>query len=231
MEVYELFNDISNENILLYSVLFIIIIIIGSIYNHNISYYFIIIIIYLLFIYYYQINWYNNHNISNKYKQHIDNQINLYEDSLIKQYNDIKLFLHDMIFISYYSLQHYNNIIKLIEKYLLIYEHIVKDIDIINNISSIQSKKLSKNQKILLIRDMKDIKNKIINDYNNIILILPNDNRIIDKYNNSIKILIDILDQYYNNIKNRQDMNNLIETHYINSYNYDNYYNNYLDSF
>ncbi len=228
MELFELFKKISNDNIIKYVLLFIIIIIIGHYYNHPISYYFIIIIIYLFIIYNIQMKWFLEHETSNNYDDHINKQLNITEENVINKEYDIKLFLHEMIFISYYSLDSYNKLILLIEKYIEIYNYIIKDIDILKRTSSIEGNKLSINQKRILVRDLNNLKNVIIEKYNNMILILPNNKRVIEKYNKSIKILIDLLNRYYNDIINIKDIDNLIEINYINSYNYDDKMDNML---
>jgi hypothetical protein len=172
--------------------------------------------------------WFLEHETSNNYDDHINKQLNITEENVINKEYDIKLFLHEMIFISYYSLDSYNKLILLIEKYIEIYNYIIKDIDILKRTSSIEGNKLSINQKRILVRDLNNLKNVIIEKYNNMILILPNNKRVIEKYNKSIKILIDLLNRYYNDIINIKDIDNLIEINYINSYNYDDKMDNML---
>ena len=77
---------------------------------------------------------------------------------------------------------------------------------------------------------MNNLRNIIIDHYNSLIHILPNNTRIIEKYNKMLKELIKLLNYYYyDTINNNKDLDNLIETHYINSYNYDNNYENLLN--
>jgi len=224
MELYELFREISNKNIIKYVIIFLIIIIIGSYYDHNISYYFITFIIYLFIIYNIQMKWYLTHeNDNNSYNNdHLHKQLNISEDNMLYNEIEIKIFLHEMIFISYYSLELYNKIIDMIEKYLKIYNYLKRDVDILDKTILIKANKLTINQKRLLVKDLNNLKNMIIEEYCGLILILPNNKRIIDKYNESIQKLINLLNKYYEDIINRKDIDNLIEINYINSFNYNN---------
>lgn len=230
MEIYELFKNTDYKFMIYYYILFIIILIFGKLYNQDIRYYFIMIIIYIILIYFIQISWYNSHNVDKSYDDHIINQLKLNDLEEINKENKIVKYLHDNVYISYYSNEYYNKLKLLLNDYLIIYNHIKQNIDILHNKSSIKGNKLSINQKRLLFRDMNNLRNIIINHYDSLIHILPNNNRIINKYNEMYKILIIILNYYYYDIiNNNKDIDNLIETHFINSYNFNDKYDYLLD--
>jgi len=229
MEIYEIFKEIDNKMMIYYYIIFMIILIIGNIYDQDIRYYFIMIIIYIIIIYFIQISWYKNHNISKLNKDHIKNELKLENLNEIKKEDKIINFLHENIYIYYYSNDYYNKFKKLLNEYMILYNHIKKNIDILDNNTIIDSNNLSINQKRILFRDMNNLRNIIIEYYENLIHIIPNDKRIINKYNKMTKELIIIINYYYYDIiNNNKELDNLIETHYINSYNFNDKYENLL---
>ena len=230
MEIYSLFKNTNYKLMIYYYIIFIIILIFGKLYDQDIRYYFIMIIIYSLLIYFIQISWYNNHNTNKLFDDHIINELNLNDLEEINKENKIIKYLHENIYIYYYSSEYYNKLKLLLNDYLTIYNHIKQNIVILHNKTSIKNDNLTINQKRILFRNMNNLKNIIIDHYNTIIHTLPNNNIIIDKYNLLLKELIKILNYYYYDIiNNNKDIDNLIETHYINSYNFDDKYDYLLD--
>lgn len=203
----------------LFIILTIIIILISIGKNHINKYYItayyivIIICIYIIIKTLLKDNNMKNHNIKNDIKNKINKlEINKYQ-FLIKDIFLINL-INDLSIFKKYIKNDFNDLLKQINNFLSLYEILKYDK---NNIK--------KNEKNILVFDLRDNLILILEKYKYLITSIPYHNNNINIYNNIYDLLNKRLNKYYYDIIQHNE-NKMIELNNYLSSNYDNYFNN-----
>ncbi len=197
-----IFANISNKHLIIYSIILIFILYV-AIYTNKFSYVFICMCLFGIFIYYVQkISFYNNLQSKNTKSDHI-NRLNIPETSFV--YNDDYLIelLYSARFMKVKQPILYDQMIKLIENFLIFHRTLKLGI---NNIflkptDMIKPHKLNIMQRMILLNDFRDLFERILKHIQTFIHVLPDDDRYLNSFYEFNQLIKNHLNKYYHQIR------------------------------
>lgn len=195
-----IFSKISNKQIIIYSIFFIVILLISKV-TKKFSYVFIAICLFAIYIYYSQ-------TITNITSRLEKEQYNKFikdleiQSSLISKDRELVKILYNARFIKERTKDEYSKMINYIEHFLILYESLKQNkTDIFLEPSNmIKSLKITRDIKPLLINDLRDQLGKILNHLESIIFNIPHHIRYLNSYYHFNQLLRSHLSRYYNRI-------------------------------
>ena len=195
------FNYISNKQIITYFIISIILLLIVK-YVNNFSYTFIFICLFGIFVYYSQTISTTNEMFKIKQKTYFLKQLNINSLSLIARDDELLKILYDAIFIKIKTPYEYNKMVKRIENFFVIYETLKQNISNINLMSTdmIRPFTLESNHHSILINDLRDQIELIIKHIQTMIHVLPNELIYLNAFYQFSQIIKSHLSRYYNRI-------------------------------
>ena len=193
--------NISNKNIIIYSILLIILLFITKNTN-NFSYVFISTCLIVIYIYYNQQKYILNKELNIESNINKLKELNIKNTLIISKDNYLIELLYNSRFIYFKDSNTFNLLINYIEDFLITFETLRQNI---NNIflksnDLIKPIVLNKLQKSILINDIRDQFERIMNHIETFIHIIPDDIRYLNAYYKFSQLIRLHLTKYYNKI-------------------------------